>query len=609
MTSFSGPSAFLDRDLRRARVEADLAAMPGLREELEGLELWPDLEAEIARCVPPLMVSPVPSREVRRRFGVHFSPAEVGRFLRFSAGRCRHVKGRWGGLPIVPDLWQVLYVLGPVFGWRQADGERWHREVFLEVPRKNGKSTLAAVVGLYLLMCDSNLAAGRLFEPGAEVYSAATTTAQAQAVFGTAEAIAKGSPSLARRLGVRASRALVYEGTVSSFQVVSGDPAKAEEKMGGNPSAAIIDETHVHKSPALIETLETGTTARSQPLVVHLTTAGANPAGTIYGEKHEMAVAIAAGEVVGSRTWAVVYTVPAVLIEERWSDPEIWEAANPGYGVSVSPEYLAETAAKGQRSERKRRSFLRLHLGIQADDVSTWVDLDHFDAGAAHLGVTLGELAGEVGYAGLDLSSSVDLSALAVVVPRWVPDPEDPAFEVEALEVVLRCWTPAEGVAGRSPVERELFTRWIDEGWLTACNGSTIDYDDIEAAAFDLARRLELVRVGFDRWGSKSIANHLTNGGLAVAEIGQGFAGISPAMKETERLIGEHRLRTGGNPLLRWSFAGLAVQQDPAGNIKPHRPKSTARADPAVAVVMAVDGYARANYVESAYESSGLVVG
>lgn len=583
--------------------------MPGLAEVLAELGYWPDLEADLERVVPPLYVSSAPNRELRRRYGIYFDAEEVRRVLRFCWVNGRHIKGDLAGRRLRPDLWQVLYVLGPVFGWRQADGNRFFRELFLEVPRKNGKSTLSSVLALYLLMADSNLRAGRLFEAGAEIYAAATTKEQARNVFNPAEAMVRASRPLYQRLGIRAGEQLTYERTVSFFKVLSGDPAKAEEKMGDNPSGAIIDETHVHKDARLIETIESGTVARAQPLVAHLTTAGADTEGTIYAEKHDLAVAIGEGKITDLRTWAVIYTIPKDL-EARWSEEEIWQLANPGLGISVSVDYLEDTAKKAKRSERKRLSFLRLHLNVRTSTVVRWVDLDLYDRGAvnggAHIGTLSPQVAGAVGYAGLDLSSSLDLSALAVIVPRWIADPLDPDYEIEILEVILRAWTPAERIRTRSPRERELFTRWAREGWLKLCKGETIDYDEIELEAFRLADALELERLSFDRWGSKQIVQHMREGELNVVEVGQGFAGISPAMKETEKIIAEGRLWTGANPILRYAFENLAVETDAAGNIKPNRAKSAGHIDPAVAVVMGVDGYSRATFGSSVYEERGI---
>lgn len=578
--------------------------MSGLRRVLEEIALYPDLDAEIDRCVPPLYVSPIPNRETRRRHGIYFDPEEVRRVLSFFR-RLRHVKGRHGGRPLVPDLWQVLYVLGPVFGWRQADGLRYFRELFLEVPRKNGKSTISSGLALYLLTADSNLKAGRLYEPGAEIYAAATTTAQARAVFRPAEAMARRSPALARRLGFLTDKALIYDRTISRFEVISGDPAKAEEKMGGNVSGAVIDETHVHRDRRLIDTIETGTAGRDQPLVAHLTTAGADTEGTIYAEKHDLAIAIAEGKVTDVRTWAVVYTIPDDLAD-RWDDPEVWQIANPGLGISVSIDYLIDEAAKARRSEPKRLAFLRLHLNVRTHSVSRWVDLTVYDRCNATLLTPWHEVRGSVAYAGLDLSNSLDLSALGLVIPRWVPDPEDPEFEIEILEVHARVWTPLDRLKARPPRERELFARWIREGWMIGCEGETVDYDAIEAELFRVADDLDLERVSFDRWGSKQIEQHLRAGGLKMISVGQGFAGISPAMKETERLLYDGRFALGGNPVLRYAFENLAVELDPAGNVKPTRKKSTGHVDPAVAVVMAVEAYSRETVGASVYEDRGM---
>lgn len=611
MTTTAPPasSSVTDPVERRARVREDLERFAGLRDLLLELELYADLEDELDRCRPPLHVSPLPSRARRRELGIVFDVREVRRVLEFCRG-LRHVKGRWGGTALVPDLWQVLYVLAPVFGIRQSDGRRYYRELFLEVPRKNGKSTLSAALTLFLLMADSNLAAGQMYEPGAEVYTAATTKEQALAVFEPAKQMAQRS-AYAGKLSIGAE-ALIVEATLSKYVVLSGDPAKAEEKMGSNVSGAVIDETHVHKDRALIDTIETGTAGREQPLVVHLTTAGKDTDGTIYAEKHDYALALAAGEVGDSRTWAVVYTIPKEL-EEFWDDPETWAIANPGLGVSVSIEYLEDLVEKCRRSEPKRLSFCRLHLNVRSDTVSRWIELDAFDASGAFLAPTMPELRHLVAYGGLDLSSSNDLTAMAMLVPRWLPDPNDEGFELEVLEVILRVWTPLGRIDRRPPRERELFRKWLEEPApigggpvLLGCDGETVDYDEVELEAGRLAEHLEVERLSFDRWGSKQMIQHLSAGGLNVVELGQGFAGISPAMKETERIILDRRLRHGGNPILRYAFSNLAVELDTAGNIKPNRKRSTGHVDPAVAVVMAVDSYARDTYGVSVYEERGL---
>lgn len=577
--------------------------MPGLRAVLEELRLYPDLDAELARCRPPRHLSLGPSKR-QLADGAHFNPEEVRRFLVFCR-KLRHVKGKWAGLAFVPDLWQVLFVIAPVFGWRRADGNRLYLELYLEVPRKNGKSTLCAAIALYLLTSDSNLEAGRLFEPGAEVYSAATTTRQAKEVFRPAEAMARRSPSLSRRLGIVKDSALIYEATLSRYEVLSGVPSKGDEKMGLNVSGAVLDELHVYKGFELIEAIESGTVAREQPLIVIITTAGLDQDGTPYAEKRAYAMAVTEGEVPDPRTWAVIYTIGEEDLE-RWDTPEVWAKANPGFGVSVSAGYLEDAAKKAARSETKRLTYLRLHLNYRTGAVSRFIDITVWDrSGAEFVRWEEDELRGRTAYGGLDLASSTDLASAVLVVPAWEPDPEDEEHLLEYLDVVVRAWTPKDTVRDRQPRQRALLTEWLSKGMVTGCAGQVIDYDDIELDLFALADRFDVQRMHFDRWGSKQLLTHLRDGGLRVLEMGQGFASFSAPLKETERLILQGRLRHNGNPVLRHAAASLVVVQDPAGNVKPNRDKSTGWIDSFVALVMAVDGWMRSRG-ESVYEDRGM---
>lgn len=597
------PFGFCRREEWGLRARAHLAAMPGLREVVEDLRLYADLDAELDRCCPPLHLSPAPSRELRRRHGAYFDTEEVRRFLVFCR-KLRHVKGKWAGRPLIPDLWQVLYVVGPVFGWRRADGNRLFVELYLEVPRKNGKSTLCSAIVLYLLMADSNLRAGRLSEAGAEVYSLASTTDQAKAVFRPAEAMARRSPSIGRRLGIKPDKALVYEKTVSRYEVLSGVPQRAEDKMGLNPSGAVIDELHTLKDRRLVDTVETGTGAREQPLLVYITTAGPDTEGTIYDEKRTFAEAVTAGEVPDSRSWAVIYTIPEQDLD-HWDHLDVIAKANPGFGVSVTVEYLEEILTKARRSEEKKLAFCRLHLNVRTGQLVRWMPVDVWDrSGAQFVRFVETDLHGRVAYGGLDLASSRDLAAIALVVPSI--ELGDDGEPIEYLDVVLRAWTPADGIARRQPREAALFRQWADQGLLLTSSGEVIDFDDIEAEAFHLADVFELRRLHFDRWGSKQIVNHLRDGGIKVFEMGQGFASMSAPTKESERLVLERRLRHNGHPLLRYAVSGLVVAQDASGNIKPDRDKSTTRIDPFVALDMAIDAWSRDTRGSSVYDERGM---
>lgn len=576
--------------------------MPGLRGLLEELALWPDLEDELDRCVAPRFASRPPTRELRAA-GVYFDVAEVRRHLVFSR-KLRHVKGKWAGLPLIPDLWQVLYDDGPLWGWRKPDGNRLYSTLYEEVPRKNGKSTSSARKALYLLMADSNMRAGRLAESGAEVYAAATTTRQALEVFRPAEQMARRSPALARRLLPLKDQAIVYEANMSRFEVLSGVSDRAEEKMGLNASGIVIDELHVHKSRKLVDTLDSSTAAREQPLTIFITTAGLDDPGSIYAEKTDYARKVAMGEL-EDPSWLVL-----IYCADPDDDPlaeATWWKANPGLGRSVQVDYLRRKAREAAASPAALNTFLRLHLNIRTGQVTRWVPVEVFDASCARwLTQPEAELAGRRAFAGLDLSSSVDLTAAVLVVPTMERDPLGGDDPVEILDVVVRAWTPEVTLEDRERRDRAPYGRWVRDGLLLTSPGEVIDYDQVEAELFRLARTFSLGALNFDRWGSKQIVQHLQAGGLEVWEMGQGFADMTAPMKEVERLLRQGRIRANGNPLLRWSLGALAVRQDPAGNLKPDRDRSTGRIDPFVALVMAVGAWMRAGQAKE--EPSKAVV-
>lgn len=588
-----------------------------LRDDVDratGARRRPDLNAEIIELQEPKWFSPPPAGDVA------FSLPQIDRFLRFSR-KLRHIKGRkWARRPFEPDLWQVVFVVAPLFGWLHEDDEgnlvRVYSTLYLEVPRKNGKSTLAAVIGLYLLTDDG--------EPGAEVYAAAADRDQARAVYDVAQKMAKGSPSL-RRLARPGRNAIVVESTASTFKVLS---AEAYRKHGLNVHGATIDELHVHKNREMLEVIETGTGSRTQPIIAIITTAGLDDPGSIYTEKRDYAEKVAVElhtteledpekPELGLRPLTerrldddafltVIYTI------DECDDPFVestWKRANPGYGRSLLPAYMANMAKKARATAAALNGFLRLHLNVRTGQVVRWLPLSKWDAsGARHLRPTDEQLHGRIAYAGLDLASSTDLAALVLVLPVWREDPEDPDRMIEDLDVVVHAWTPAATLRDRAERDRAPYLDWVKAGWLKTTPGEVIDYDTIEAAAKKLVAEkglgLDLRRLHFDRWGSKQLIGHLKDeiGAGRVFEMGQGFASMSAPLKELEKLVLAGRLRHGANPLLRWAVASLAIATDSAENVKPDRDKSTGRIDPFVALVMALDGWARDQRGRSVYE-------
>jgi phage terminase large subunit-like protein len=590
-------------DLLGLEAAAGLYGYLKTAEHDDGRLVYPALDEELAELIPPRFTSPPPNRATRRELGLVFDLNEADRFLRFCR-KLRHIKGsKWAGKPLELDLWQVVYVAARLFGWQRADGTRLYRTLFLEVPRKNGKTTLSSAIALYALSADR--------EPGAEVYAAAAARDQARQCFDPAVAMVKGSPALSKRLTPLQNA--ITGPKASTFRVLAGEQA-ADLQHGLNVHVAVVDELHIHKKRDLLDVLESGTGSREQPIIVIITTAGVDDPGSIYTEKRDYAEKVAKGELEDHEFLSVIYTI------DEADDPfeeTSWKKANPGYGRSLQPSYIAKMARQAKNSPAALNTFLRLHLNVRTGQVTRWLALDKWDrSGARWLYPDDEDLAGRVAYAGLDLASSTDLAALALVLPRWevmaVPvDPDDPdgptaEQEVEVLDVIVRAWTPADTLDDRARRDRAPYRQWVNDGWLLTSPGEVIDFDEIELEAFDLADTYQVERLHFDRWGSKQIIGHLRDGGLQVLEMGQGFASFSAPMKETERVILEGRLAHAGNPLLRWAVGALSVAQDSAGNIKPDRDKSTGRIDPFVALVMAVDAWSRDTRGESVYEERGV---
>lgn len=576
---------------RRAEVEADL---PGLLDYLDAAG-WPNLDDELLDLVAPRHRSPSPPARARAA-GAYFDVAELDRFLRFCL-RLRHVKGAaFAGKPFLPDLWQLVYVIGPLLGWHRADGTRYYRELYLEVPRKNGKSTLAAVLTLWLLVGDR--------EPGAEVYSLALDKGQARAVFNVSADMAQGSPALRRRLRIlKRTGTLLHERSGSSYAVLSSD-RRGKRKHGLNVHGAVIDELHVITDAELIEVVETGTGSRTQPLIIKITTAGDPDENPLWRDTRKEAINVADAVVERPELLVVVFAADPAALDlpageaGAWDDPEVARSANPGFGRSVFAEYLSAKARAAKSSPSKRNSYARLHLGIPAPSSAGWVDLDVWDRSASM--VDEAELAGSPCWAGLDLSTALDLSALVLIFP-------DPAGEV--LDVVARFWTPADTLAERAERDFADYPAWAAAGYLKAVPGETLNYDVIEADVVADLDRFDVRALNYDPWGAKQLRDHLADAGAPLWDCRQGYQTLSPPTKEATKLIVDRRLRHGGHPVLRWNIANTLLVEDGMGNVKPDRKRSTGRIDGAVALIMAIEAWTRDSRPgRSVYEDNGVEV-
>lgn len=495
-------------------------------------------------------------------------------------------KGEWAGKPFHLETWQENDIVRPLFGWKRADGTRRYRRCYVWVPRKNGKTELAAGIALLILLGDGEL--------GGEVYSIASHEGQARLVFGQATSMIGKSETLSDVL-VPLKSSIYCPELNAAFKPLSG---KAEGKHGFNASGLIGDEIHEWTSGDLYQFLHDSEDARSQPLEFMISTAGKK--GTYGEEVWEECQKIVDGTYEDPETLVVIYAADA---EDDWHSEETWRKANPNLGVSKKLDTMRTNARRARQLPRLENHFKNYHLNIWTEQAVRWLPMDAVDDEGRKFGWD--HCTGPVGwkemdehlrhkrcFGGLDLSSTTDLSALV----WWFP--VQPGLDVPA--VVARFFKPADLIKQHAKRDKLPYERWTEEGAITATPGNVIDYAFIQQQIFDDAERFQIAHVGnsnretgegglaIDRWNATETAVKLEQEGVPVVMFGQGFASMSAPSKELERLVLCNGFHHGGHPVLRRHAQVVAVQSDPADNLKPAKDKSTERIDGVVAEIMAL---------------------
>lgn len=550
-------------------------------------------EAQTAPLPPP------PELPAGAPEGCYYDAASAEAAVSFFPTYLRLTKGEWAGRPFVLEDWQADRIVRPLFGWKRPDGTRLYRRCYVWVPRKNGKTELAAGIALIGLLGDG--------EMGAEVYSIGAHEDQATIVFDKAAAMVNWSEPLSKALECFKTSIYCPE-LMASFKPLSGAPTG---KHGLNMSCLIGDEIHEWRDGRLYTYVHQSSSARRQPLEFLISTAGAREG---YGwETWDYCLKLQDGTIEDPETLVVIYGAEP---DDDWSDRETWRRANPNFGVSVKESYLAAECQKAREVPRLENDFKRYHLNIWTEQAVRWLPMEQWDACGLEDPATekptaaarnnerwrrLEEaVAGRRAFAGLDLSSTTDLSCL-----HWVFPPED---ENGRWILVPRFFVPEERIEERSRRDRVDYEKWRRSGALTATPGNVVDYGWIREQAFRDAETWGCDALAIDRWNATQISTELQEEGLPVVMFGQGYASMSAPSKEMERLVVSRMIDHGGHPVLRWCAGNVAIETDPAGNIKPAKNKSTERIDGMVAGIMGI-GVALSAEVEgpSVYETRGLV--
>ena len=496
-----------------------------------------------------------------------------------------HTKGTWAGKPFELLDWQEQ-IVRDIFGILKPNGYRQFNTAYVEIPKKNGKSELAAAVAL-LLCCGDG-------EERAEVYGCAADRQQASIVFEVAADMVRMCPALAKRVKILTSqKRIVYIPTNSFYQVLS---AEAYSKHGFNIHGVVFDELHTQPNRKLFDVMTKGSgDARMQPLYFLITTAGTDTHSICY-ETHQKAVDILEGRKIDSTFYPVIY---GAADNEDWTDPKVWKKANPSLGETIGMDKVIAACESARQNPGEENSFRQLRLNQWVKQAVRWMPMEKWDACA--FPVSEDNLEGRVCYGGLDLSSTTDITAFVLVFP--------PADEDDKFVILPYFWVPEDTLDLRVRRDHVPYDLWERQGHLFTTEGNVVHYGYIEKFIEQLGERFNIREIAFDRWGAVQMIQNLEGMGFTVVPFGQGFKDMSPPTKELMKLTLEKRIAHGGQPVLRWMMDNIFIRTDPAGNIKADKEKSMEKIDGAVATIMALDRAIRCGNEsqESVYDSRGLL--
>lgn len=495
--------------------------------------------------------------------GLFFNEDEAQKVLEFYR-YLPHIKGEWAGKSITPSPWQI-FILINLFGWYwEETGQRRFKTAYVEVGRKNGKSTFVAPIGLYMTRWDQ--------EPGAEVYSAATSRDQARIVFDAARDMVR--QSKLRNYVQAYNHSVCHEASASSFKPLASDSDTLE---GKNTHCAIIDELHAHKNRRVYDVLELSLAARRQPLLLVITTAGSDRTGICY-EVRNYLTKVLEGVIEDDRCFGMIYTLDD---PEQWKNPDVWIQANPNLGISVKTEDMQSLCLKAQQNPSAASEFKRKRLDIWGAGEAAFFNMEQW--------ATCPKLADETTlqtlpcYFGLDLASKLDITALVAVF----------CDGNRHYHVKVKFWLPEVQIddqrSGKPYHVQQLYKVWSDQGLITLTDGQIIDFEVIRETIVDWAGQYHPAEIAYDPWGATQLATQLAEQDeLPMTEVGQTVKQLSDPMKEIQALVIDGRLHHEHHPVMNWMISNVTARVDRNDNVFPNKDTADNKIDGAVALMTAM---------------------
>ena len=515
----------------------------------------------------------------------HYDKRAADHAVCFIESLC-HTKGIWAGKRFDLIDWQEQ-IIRDVFGIVKPNGYRQFNTAYIEIPKKMGKSELAAAVALLLCCADD--------EQRAEVYGCAADRQQASIVFEVAADMVRMNKVLKRMITIsKAQKRITFKPTNSFYQVLS---AEAYSKHGFNIHGVVFDELHTQPNRKLYDVMTKGSgDARMQPLYFLITTAGTDTNSICY-EVHQKAKDLIEGRKIDKTFYPVIYGAD---VDDDWTDPKVWMKANPSLGVTVGIDKVEAACESARQNPAEENTFRQLRLNQWVKQSVRWMPMEKWDNCA--FPVSEDDLEGRVCYGGLDLSSTTDITAFVLVFPPTEYD--------ERYIILPYFWIPEETLDLRVRRDHVPYDLWQRQSFLQTTEGNVVHYGFIEQFIGKLGERFNIREIAFDRWGAVQMVQNLEDMGFTVVPFGQGFKDMSPPTKELMKLTLEQKIAHGGHPVLRWMMDNIYIRTDPAGNIKADKEKSTEKIDGAVATIMALDRAIRcgSGSSESVYDKRGLLV-
>jgi len=530
----------------------------------------------------------------KKDFPYHFDKEAAQRAIDFIQ-LLEHTKGEFANKTINKDIkiklepWQQ-FIIWSIEGWRNKDGYRRFTRAYIEVARKNGKSTFASALANFHFFADQPR------EIAPEIYFAATKQQQAAITWEEAERQIQRNEALRGITQTYKSRKHIVVPKTAALMRPLGRDSKTED--GLNPSFAVIDEYHAHPDAGLIDVIESGMGARKQPFTFIITTSGTNYSGPCF-EEHEHAKKMLEGSIPMVETFfVIIFTLDE---KDDWKDPKTWIKANPNLGISVDVNRLAEQIELAASSTVKITNIKTKRLNIWCKSIMGWIGFDAWQK-CGKIKYTEEELKGRICYGGMDLSSTQDISALCLSFP--------PITAGEPYKHIYRFYIPEELIQEKEDIDKVPYRQWVDQGLIIATPGNVIDYNFIQADIEEFATLYEIKEFAFDPWHAQEIVNNLTDGGMNMIPIQQGYRMISPLCKTFEKLVLAAEMAHGENPIMYWMISCVELKSDRQNNIMPMKPRRNTygkRIDGVVANVMALGRASLQITAGSVYEERGVL--